>query len=296
MDFGLNNIVDEEALLSFVISDKRDDFVKMVDNNFVKPITDTKVDELLSLIHYLDLTSLESTDNKESIKSLIEKATFKYHDLEYRVAGICSFTNLLPFIKEFNIHKNLKTIVVSAGFPSSQMPLNAKKEEVRYAIDNGADEIDICINRGMFLSGEEKGVANEIFEIKNLISKYSDSILLKVILEVGELNTLSNIMKASLIALENGADFIKTSTGKISQGADIYSVCVMLLALRKFYHNKGLLKGLKVSGGIRTYDEALQYRHLFNIFINEQIQDNTYFRIGCSRLFENIQEKILNIK
>ena len=77
MDFGLNNIVDEEALLSFVISDKRDDFVKMVDNNFVKPITDTKVDELLSLIHYLDLTSLESTDNKESIKSLIEKATFK---------------------------------------------------------------------------------------------------------------------------------------------------------------------------------------------------------------------------
>jgi deoxyribose-phosphate aldolase len=176
------------------------------------------------------------------------------------------------------------------------MPLNAKKEEVRYAIDNGADEIDICINRGMFLSGEEKGVANEIFEIKNLISKYSDSILLKVILEVGELNTLSNIMKASLIALENGADFIKTSTGKISQGADIYSVCVMLLALRKFYHNQGLLKGLKVSGGIRTYDEALQYRHLFNIFINEQIQDNTYFRIGCSRLFENIQEKILNIK
>ncbi len=296
MDFGLNNIVNEEALLSFVISDKRDDFVKMVDNNFVKPTTDTKVDELLFLIQYLDLTSLESTDNKESIKSLIEKAIFNYQDVKYGVAGICSFTNLLPFIKEFNISKSLKNIVVSAGFPSSQMPLNAKKEEVRYAIDNGADEIDICINRGMFLSGEEKGVANEISEIKNLISKYSDSILLKVILEVGELNTLSNVMKASLIALENGADFIKTSTGKIAQGADIYSVCVMLLALRKHYFKQGVLKGLKVSGGIRTCSEALQYRHLFDTFINKEIKDNTYFRIGCSRLFENIQEKILNIK
>ncbi|MBO5963634.1 MAG: deoxyribose-phosphate aldolase, partial [Bacteroidales bacterium] len=119
---------------------------------------------------------------------------------------------------------------------------------------------------------------------------------LKVILEVGELNTLSNIMKASLIALENGADFIKTSTGKIAQGADIYSVCVMLLALRKHYFKQGVLKGLKVSGGIRTCSEALQYRHLFDTFINKEIKDNTYFRIGCSRLFENIQEKILNIK
>lgn len=285
----------EDILLDLIRNNREEDFNKIIDSDFaLKKDFACKKEDLLRLIKYLDLTSLESTDNNDSIKNLIEKSSFEYDGVKHLVAGVCVFPNFLSFINDFKKDKALKTIVVAGGFPFSQMPLGVKLAEVRYACEHGADEIDVCINRGMFLSGEIQGVGDEIREIKSLIRSYSDKVLLKVILEVGELKSYSDIYSAAMIALESGADFIKTSTGKIAKGADIYSVSVMLLVLREFYRKTGEVRGLKVAGGIRTCFEVLQYRSLFEVFMGKD-DDNRYFRIGCSRLFENIKEEILRL-
>ena len=240
----------------------------------------------------MDLTSLESTDSEKKISDLIDKSEFECAGINYKVAGICSFVNFLPYLNSHKKSADVKSVVVCGGFPHAQMPLEIKKEEVGYALENGADEIDICINRGLFLSGREEEAANEISSIKNLISTYRKPVSLKVILEVGELNSLSKIRKASLLALENGADFIKTSTGKINRGADKYSVCVMLLALREYYRKHGILKGLKVAGGIRSCEDALMYGNLFDYFISKDLKTSSRFRIGCSRLLESVKTEM----
>lgn len=292
---SLPTIENEHLLCELIKKNDTEGFNQIIDSCFaLNPGTKWQKEDLLGLIKYLDLTSLSSTDNNDSIKSLIEKSEFEYNDVKHLVAGVCVFPNFLPLIKDLCRDKHLKAIVVAGGFPFSQMPLEVKKEEVRYALEFGADEIDVCINRGMFLGGDIQGVANEIREIKNLIKTYSNDVKLKVILEVGELRTYSNIYSASMLALESGADFIKTSTGKIAKGADVYSVCVMLLALRLFYKKTGMLKGLKVAGGIRSCFDALQYKNLFDRFMIKGLNDNKYFRIGCSKLFENIKSEILN--
>ena len=291
----LATIENEHLLCELIKKNDTDGFNQIIDSCFaLNPGTKWQKEDLLGLIKYLDLTSLSSTDNNDSIKSLIEKSEFEYNDVKHLVAGVCVFPNFLPLIKDLCRDKHLKAIVVAGGFPFSQMPLEVKKEEVRYALEFGADEIDICINRGLFLSKNEEVVSNEIKAVKNLISSCKKSVSLKVILETGELGSYSNIMKASMLALESGADFIKTSTGKIAKGADVYSVCVMLLALRLFYKKTGMLKGLKVAGGIRSCFDALQYKNLFDRFMIKGLNDNKYFRIGCSKLFENIKSEILN--
>jgi deoxyribose-phosphate aldolase len=170
--------------------------------------------------------------------------------------------------------------------------LSVKKEEIKYAIENNVDEIDICLNRGLFFDENKEKAAQEIREIRNLLNLADKKIVLKVILEVGELQTYSNIMEASTLCLENGADFIKTSTGKIEKGADIYSSTVMLLALREYYRKNNVLKGLKVAGGIRKIEEAVEFMNLYKYFITSNF-DNNSFRIGCSQLFDKIKEELL---
>jgi len=290
---NLNEIANEDLLLDLISNDRVGEFISVIDalDCLIKK-SDASFDEVSSLIGYMDLTSLESTDNEKTISKLIDKSEFKYKGVNYKVAGICSFIDFLPYVNSHKKSADVKSVVVCGGFPHAQMPLNIKKEEVKYALENGANEIDICINRGLFLSGREKDVANEISSIKNLISAYRKPVLLKVILEVGELNSLSEIRKASLLALKNGADFIKTSTGKINRGADKYSVCVMLLALREYYRKHGILKGLKVAGGIRSCEDALMYGNLFDYFISKDLKTSSRFRIGCSRLLESVKTEM----
>lgn len=290
---NLNEIANEDLLLDLISNDRVEEFIGVTDalDCLIKK-SDASFDDVSSLIGYMDLTSLESTDNEETISKLIDKSEFEYKGVNYKVAGICSFIDFLPYMNSHKKSADVKSVVVCGGFPHAQMPLNIKKEEVKYALENGANEIDICINRGLFLSGREKDVANEISSIKNLISAYRKPVLLKVILEVGELNSLSKIRKASLLALENGADFIKTSTGKINRGADKYSVCVMLLALREYYRKHGILKGLKVAGGIRSCEDALMYGNLFDYFIGKDLKTSSRFRIGCSRLLESVKTEM----
>lgn len=290
---NLNEIANEDLLLDLISNDRVGEFIGVTDalDCLIKK-SDASFDNVSSLIGYMDLTSLESTDNEGTISKLIEKSEFEYKGVNYKVAGICSFVNFLPYLNSHKKSADVKSVVVCGGFPHAQMPLEIKKEEVGYALENGADEIDICINRGLFLSGKEEEAANEISSIKNLISAYRETVLLKVILEVGELNSLSDIRKASLLALENGADFIKTSTGKINRGADKYSVCIMLLALREYYRKHGILKGLKVAGGIRSCEDALMYGNLFDYFISKDLKTSNRFRIGCSRLLESVKTEM----
>lgn len=290
---NLNEIANEDLLLDLISNDRVGEFIGVTDALYclIKK-SDASFDEVSSLIGYMDLTSLESTDSEEKISDLIDKSEFECAGINYKVAGICSFVNFLPYLSSRKKSADVKSVVVCGGFPHAQMPLNIKKEEVKYALENGANEIDICINRGLFLSGREKDVANEISSIKNLISAYRKPVLLKVILEVGELNSLSKIRKVSLLALENGADFIKTSTGKINRGADKYSVCVMLLTLREYYRKHGILKGLKVAGGIRSCEDALMYGNLFDYFISKDLKTSSRFRIGCSRLLESVKTEM----
>lgn len=321
MSFHLSEIKEEIELLRLVQNDRGGEFKQKIDRDFADAESESiEREELLSLVQYLDLTCLEPTDNRETIRRLCERSAFDFEGKTYRVAGLCAFSNMLPYLNEFKKGKNIKSVVVLGGFPHSQVPLEVKKAEVGYAIEHCADEIDICLNRGLFLSEEKDAAAKEIRDISHEIRvlqngvslqrngvwrnsfghsensfgvlENPNAVLLKVILETGELKSLSAVYEASMLALENGADFIKTSTGKTPKGADKYSVCVMLLALRQYYRQTGELKGLKVAGGIRTAEDAVMYRRLFERFVGKDITDSRYFRIGCSSLIENLEEKI----
>lgn len=307
MSFQLNGIKDEKELLQLVQNDRVGEFKQKIDKDFADVENGVaKKEELLSLIRYLDLTSLEPTDNRETIRRLAERSVFVFEGKTYRVAGLCSFSNMLPYLNEFKKGKDIESVVVLGGFPHSQVPLEIKKAEVRYAVENSVNEIDICLNRGLFLSNERDAAAKEIVAISHeiaakrngvsensfAVSESPNAVLLKVILETGELKNLSAVYEASILSLKSGADFIKTSTGKTPNGADKYSVCAMLLALRQYCRKTGELKGLKVAGGIRTAHDAVMYRRLFERFMSENITDSRYFRIGCSGLMENLQDEI----
>lgn len=288
----INQFKNEDKLLEFIYNDRVEEFQKYVDDIIISnKLSDYTKEDLLNLIQYLDLTSLKSTDNAQSIKQFVKKSVFSCKSENYYVGGICCFSPFLTQINDYKPESKIKSVVVAGGFPHSQIPLSVKKEEIRYAIENNADEVDICINRGLFFEENKEKAAQEIREIKDLLCSANKNIALKVILEVGELLSLENIFQASLLCLENGADFIKTSTGKIEKGADIYSSVVMLLAIRQYYNKIGVLKGLKVAGGIRMIEEAIQYTNLYKYFITSTF-DNNNFRIGCSQLFDKIKGKL----
>lgn len=289
----INQIENEDKLLEFVYSNNVDEFQKCVNEIITSNnLSDYNKEDLLKIIQYLDLTSLKSTDNVKTITEFIKNSVFNCKSIDYYVGGICCFSPFLSQINAYKPSKEIKSVVVAAGFPHSQIPLSVKKEEIRYAIENNVDEVDICLNRGLFFEESREKAFQEISEIRNLLNLVNKKIVLKVILEVGELQTYNNIMEASILCLENGADFIKTSTGKIEKGADIYSSTVMLLALREYYRKNNVLKGLKVAGGIRKIEEAVEYMNLYKYFITSNF-DNNSFRIGCSQLFDKIKEELL---
>lgn len=237
----------------------------------------------------LDLTSLSSTDNEESIKKLIENSKIK--ELEgLKVAGLCVYPNLLSVLNDNLSDKEIKKVVVAGYFPTGQNPIELKLNEIKFAIDIGAEEVDIVINRGLFLAGEFDVVSHETSRAKEICG---DKIL-KVILEVGELGSFENIYKASKISLEAGADFIKTSTGKIEKGANIYSFAIMLKAILDYKNETGVLKSIKAAGGISTFEQALDYYILFSHFLGKENLNSKHFRIGGSRLKENLVQFILN--
>ncbi|MBL7138836.1 MAG: deoxyribose-phosphate aldolase [Bacteroidales bacterium] len=245
-----------------------------------------RLSRILSLI---DLTSLEGTDCNKSIVALCRKAMHFGEQGLPVPAAVCIFS---PFVKTARRElsgSGIRVATVAGGFPHGQISLKAKLEEVAFAMDQGADEIDIVFSRGTFLAGHQQQVSDEISAIRESCSNK----ILKVILETGELGTGQLISEASDLALRAGADFIKTSTGKIPAGATEQGVKIMLERIHNYYETTGLRRGIKPSGGISDPTRALIFYQLVESNLGEAWLSRELFRIGASRLAGKLEEKIL---
>ncbi|MBF0649090.1 deoxyribose-phosphate aldolase [Dysgonomonas sp. GY75] len=236
----------------------------------------------------IDLTSLNTTDTREDIWKFTEKVNGQdgASDLA-NVAAICVYPNFIETVKEA-LTADVKIASVAGGFPSSQTFTEVKIAETALAVASGADEIDIVLNLGFFMDENYEELSEEIDEIKHACREAK----LKVILETGALKSARNIMKASLLALYSGADFIKTSTGKGYEGATLEAAYVMCTAIREYTAKTGRKAGFKASGGISATTDAVKYYTIVKEVLGEEYLNNEYFRIGASRLADSLLDSI----
>jgi deoxyribose-phosphate aldolase len=238
----------------------------------------------------IDLTTLEGADTKEKVAALCEKG-LSYNQKENNIPNVAAICIYPPFARQVSDklkNSGIKTACVAGAFPSGQTPLFVKLIEVKYAVDEGAEEIDMVISRGTFLEGKYQTIFEEIAAIK----QFCGNAHLKVILETGELQTLTNIRIASDISIAAGADFIKTSTGKILPAATEAAFYIMLQSIKTHYETTGKMIGIKPAGGISEPLQALNYFILLHHVLGEKWLNNKYFRVGASRLADKIAEKI----
>ena len=253
-----------------------------------KPALADSKPALKQVFSFLDYTSLEGSDNKAKIKALCEKAiSFGEKGLPFP-AAVCIYPPFIAVAKNTLKGTPVKVATTAAAFPSGQMPLSVKLEEIRYAVNEGADEIDVVISRGTFLEKDYHRIYRELDAMRDM-TKHN---ILKVILETGELLSPENIAMASEIAIEAGADFIKTSTGKIASAATEESVFVMLQVIREYHRKTGKKIGIKPAGGIADPEKALNYHWLVHEVLGEQWLTPELFRIGASRLADRIAELV----
>jgi deoxyribose-phosphate aldolase len=236
----------------------------------------------------IDLTSLNTTDTREDIWKFTERVNEAdgVSDVP-NVAAICVFPNFVETVKEA-LTADVKIAAVSGGFPSSQTFPEVKIAETALAVAAGADEIDIVLNLGLFLDGNYEELCEETDEIKQACRNAH----LKVILETGALKTASNIMKASVLSLYSGADFLKTSTGKVYEGASLEAAYVMCTAIKEYEAQTGRKVGFKASGGISATEDAVKYYTVVKEVLGEEYMTNEYFRIGASRLAGDLLESM----
>lgn len=234
----------------------------------------------------IDNTTLEGSDTVQRVQQLCRKSLSMCNPAlgVNHVAAVCVYPVFVAEAKRCLEGSNIKVASVAGAFPSGQSPLSVKVSEVRYAVDEGADEIDMVISRGSFLEGNYQKVFDEIAAIREVCAHQR----LKVILETGELPTHEHIYKASELAIKAGADFIKTSTGKIAVSATIEAADIMLSAIVAHYKNTGKMVGFKAAGGISTPEQALAYYRMAANRLGERFANNQYFRIGASRLTEKL--------
>ena len=245
---------------------------------------------LMSILNMIDLTSLNTTDNKSNIIHLTGKVNSfsgRFSNIP-NVAAICVFPNFAAVVKEKLTARNIKIAAVAGAFPTSQTFRSLKVTECKMAVEAGADEIDIVIPVGAFLGNDFAYVADEIREIKGAIGNR----LLKVIVESGLLGDYEHIFKASMIAMDAGADFIKTSSGKTAVSATPEAAFVMCRAISDFYSETGIRVGFKAAGGIVTPADAITYYSIVNHCLGKEWLKNSLFRIGASRLANNILTEI----
>lgn len=251
----------------------------------------SNIEVLKFTLGIIDLTTLEGSDTKARIMDLCKKASSYYNQDKGipNTAAVCLYPPFVNLAKAALTDNGIKVVSVAGGFPSGQSPLHVKLSEVKYVIDQGTDEVDMVISRGKFLENEFNEVFDEIASIKELCG----DVHLKVILETGELLTLDNVKKASELAINAGADFIKTSTGKISPAATKDNVLVMLDVIKEHYKNTGRKVGIKPAGGISDPDVAFNYLKLVDHTLGKKWLDKNYFRIGASRLADNVYNGII---
>jgi deoxyribose-phosphate aldolase len=246
----------------------------------------TKLDGLKLALSMIDLTTLEGKDTVGKVKQLCFKARHLADDIPGmpEVAAICVYPTHVKTAKQALLGSSIKVASVATAFPSGNSTLKIKLEDTKFAIENGADEVDMVISRGEFLSGNYNFVFDEIASIKNACGKTR----LKVILETGELSSLDNIRKASDLAIWAGADFIKTSTGKIQPAATMPVTLVMLEAIKDHYLKTNKMVGMKPAGGISTAKSALHYLVMVNETLGAAWLSNEWFRFGASSLANDI--------
>lgn len=268
-----------------------DEVQAKVDNLITKHLNENNNPEVKKQIfHCIDLTTLKCTDTEESVMKFTEKVNEfvdKYPDLD-NVAAICVYPNMAEIVNDSLEADNVKIACVSGGFPSSQTFMEVKVAETAMAIHTGAEEIDIVMPVGKFLSGDYEEMCDEIGELKDICGEKN----LKVILETGALMTASNIKKASILAMYSGADFIKTSTGKEAISATPEAALVMCEAIREYYQETGRKVGFKAAGGIDTIQKALAYYTIVKEVLGEEWLNNNLFRIGTSRLANQLLSDI----
>lgn len=240
----------------------------------------------------IDLTTLNSTDTREGVWQFTEKVNSfdgTRPDIP-NVAAICVYPNFARTVKEA-LTADVQIAAVSAGFPSSQTFTEVKVAETALAVADGADEIDVVINLGLFLGEEYQEMCEELSEIKEACRQAN----LKVILETGALKTVANIYKASILSLYSGADFLKTSTGKGYPGASPEAAWVMCRAISDYHQKTGRKVGIKVSGGVATPDDALTYYTIMKETLGEEWCNKSLFRVGASRLADALLSEISTI-
>ncbi|HEV8687104.1 MAG TPA: deoxyribose-phosphate aldolase [Gaiellaceae bacterium] len=241
-------------------------------------------------IRMMDLTTLEGADTPGKVAALCSKA-IRPDPVDRTVpsvAAVCVYPNLVPHAKERLEGSGVKIASVATGFPSGQFPTEVKLQDVRAAVEFGADEIDMVIDRGAFLSGRYAKVYDEIVRVKEACGEAH----LKVILETGELGTYDNVRRASLLAMAAGADFIKTSTGKVNPAATLPVSLVMLEAIRDVHDETGRVVGFKPAGGIRTAKQAVQHLVLVHETLGVDWLTPDLHRFGASSLLNDVLMQI----
>lgn len=253
--------------------------------------TTTKMQGLKMVLSMIDLTTLEGKDTPGKVRQMCFKAAHLHdsHPGLPTVAAVCVYPSMVGLAKSIVGAHGIKVASVSTAFPSGQAPLDVKLADTKYAVDHGADEIDMVISRGKFLAGEHAFVFDEIAAIKEVCG----TARLKVILETGELTTLDNVRRASDIAIYAGADFIKTSTGKIQPAATLQVTYTMLQAIRDYYDDTGKMVGMKPAGGISNSKLALHNLVMVKEVLGEDWLTNQWFRFGASSLANDVLMQIL---
>ncbi len=252
---------------------------------------ETKVQGLHKVLNMIDLTTLEGKDTEGKVKQMCYKAQHLHDVLPGlpTVAAVCVYPTMVATAKKALKGSNVKVASVATGFPSGQTTLAIKIADTKFAVENGADEVDMVISRGEFLKGNYDFIFDEIATIKEACGKAR----LKVIFETGEISTLDNVRKASDIAIYAGADFIKTSTGKISPAATMPVTLVMLEAIRDYYYATGTMVGMKPAGGISTAKSALHYLVMVKETLGNAWLNNEWFRFGASSLANDVLMQLM---
>jgi len=248
---------------------------------------DAKVFALELAIRTTDLTTLEGADTPGKVAALCSKA-IRPDPSDPSIpscAAICVYPNLVPTARERLQGSGVHVAAVASGFPSGQYPTPIKVADVRSAVDLGADEIDMVIDRGAFLSGRYAKVYDEVVRVKEACG---DAAHLKVILETGELGTYDNVRRATLLAIAGGADFVKTSTGKIPSAATLPVALCMLEAVRDVHAETGRRVGFKAAGGIRLAKQAVQHLVLVHETLGPEWLTPELYRLGASSLLNDI--------
>ena len=238
------------------------------------------------LFSSIDLTTLSTEDSVKSVAKFTRRVNDFDNDYpQYKnVAAICVYSNFAEVVKSHLDVEGVDIAVVAAGFPSSQTFEAVKVADVALAVEAGANEVDIVMNMGYFLDDNYEDLCDEIIELKHTARNAK----LKVILETGCLKTAENIKKASILALYSGADFIKTSTGKIYSGASLEAAYVMCRCIREYYETTGTKVGFKAAGGVRTAEEAVNYYAIVKEVLGDEWLNQDLFRIGASSLANNL--------